>query len=144
MTVKEYMQRGWKAERRVRALEDRLEILRARAERVKSSAPKRTPGGGGRARQWEDAIDALCDEEAALVEEIAALCRVQAELRQAVAAVESPRLKTLLELRYFSYLEWADIAEVMGYDVRTMHRMHGKALRILKMSLNVTSKTDIL
>jgi DNA-directed RNA polymerase specialized sigma subunit len=35
----------------------------------------------------------------------------------------------LLELRYLSGKGWDEIAASMGYDPRTVYRIHGKALK---------------
>lgn len=93
MTAKEFLQQGWRLEMRIRAAEDKLQGMRARAGRVKSSAPRAVPGGGGRARAWTDAIDALCDAEAQLCREIAALYRLEAEIGAAIDGVSDLRLR---------------------------------------------------
>lgn len=131
-TAKEYLQRGWMIERRIRAAEARLAELRERAGRVKSSAPKAVPGGGGGPLAWSDAVDALCDAESALCQQIAALYRVQAEVAAAIDAVTDVRLRTVLEYRYLCYMSWPRIADMMRYDVRTVTRLHGKALKQIK------------
>jgi len=128
MAPKEYLMRAWQIERRIRARESALEALRLRAERVKSSAPKRVPGGG-RALTWSDAIDALCDAESAMLTEIAELYRTRAEVANAIAAVADVRLRTLLEYRYLCYMSWTRVADLMGYDIRSVTRLHGKALQ---------------
>lgn len=52
MTTKEYLNRGWMIERRIRAAEDRLGRLSMRAAALKSHAPKKKRGGR-RAREKE-------------------------------------------------------------------------------------------
>ena len=132
MTAKEYLNRGWMIERRIRMTEGRLERLRARAAAVKSSAPRKTPGRA-RAHDWSCAIDAMCDAEAMLSKEIAALYQTQAEVRAAIGTVEDVRLRTLLEWRYLCYMTWPRIADEMGYEVRSVTRLHGKALMAVRL-----------
>jgi hypothetical protein len=131
VTTKEWLLRGWMIEARIRAAEGKLQALRARAGRVKSSAPKAVPGGG-RARAWTEAVDALCDAEAALCREIAELYRVEAEIAAAIDGVQCVRLRVLLKYRYLCYMTWTEIAEIMRYDVRTVTRLHVKALKMIK------------
>lgn len=133
MTAKEFLNRAWKIDLRVRHAQNRLEELRARMGAVKSSAPRKAPRGG-RARAWTDAVDSLCDAEAALVREIAALYRVQAEVRAAINTVDNVRWRAVLECRYLDGMKWQDIAEEMGYEVRTVTRMHGKALKAVRIA----------
>ncbi|MDI6602415.1 MAG: hypothetical protein QME46_11670, partial [Thermoanaerobacteraceae bacterium] len=37
--------------------------------------------------------------------------------------------QVLLEMRYISGKSWDDVASVMGYDRRTIFKIHGKALK---------------
>lgn len=131
MTAKEYLNRGWLIERRIRAAEERLGRLNARAEALKSYAPRKKRGSR-RAQEWTEAVDAMCDAERAMFREIAALYRVRAEVRAAIDAVEDVRLRALLEYRYLGYMTWPRIAEAMGYELRTVYRLHGKALMAVK------------
>ena len=132
MTTKEWLSRGWMIEKRIRKAEEQLSALRARAEAVKSSTPKAAPRGG-RAKVWTDAVDAMCDEEARMAAEIAALYRTRDEIAGAVAAVSDVRLRCVLEYRYLCYMSWPRIAEMLSCDVRTVHRWHGRALRAVRV-----------
>lgn len=42
----------------------------------------------------------------------------------------------LIKLRYFENMSWQEVASDMNYDIRQVHRHHGRILQ--KMSLNVT------
>lgn len=42
----------------------------------------------------------------------------------------------LIKLRYFEDMSWPEVASIMNYDIRQLHRHHGRILQ--KMSLNVT------
>lgn len=132
MTAKEYLNRGWMIEQRIRMAEDRLGRLSMRAAALKSHAPKKKRGGK-RVQERKEAVDAMCDAERALFAEIAALYQTQAEVRAAIGSVEDVRLRTLLEWRYLSYMTWPRIADKMGYEVRSVTRLHGKALRAVRL-----------
>ena len=45
-----------------------------------------------------------------------------------ILQVDSRELRTLLSLRYLSYLTWEQIAEEMEVDVRHVYRLHKAAL----------------
>lgn len=132
MTVKEYLSRGWMIERRIRMAEERLGRLSMRAAALKSYAPRKKRGGR-RVQEWTEAVDAMCDAERALFAEIAALYQTQAEVRAAIDTVEDVRLRALLEYRYLCYMTWPRVAEMMGYELRTVTRLHGKALRAVRL-----------
>ncbi len=38
--------------------------------------------------------------------------------------------KMLLELRYLGGNTWGEVYELMGYDLRWVYRLHGKALQV--------------
>ena len=55
------------------------------------------------------------------------------EISAVIAQVEDPKFRQLLRLRYLSFLKWERIAEIMGCDVRTVHRLHGRALQMIQV-----------
>lgn len=132
MTAKEYLSRGWMIERRIRMAEDRLGRLSMRAAALKSHAPKKKRGGKY-VQEWTEAKDAMCDAERRMFAEIAALYQTQAEVRAAIDTVEDVRLRALLEYRYLGYMTWPRVAEMMGYELRTVTRLHGKALMAVRL-----------
>ena len=53
---------------------------------------------------------------------------LKGEIYRAIRTVEDPTRRLLLEYRYIHGLTWEQVAERMGYDLRWVHRLHGKAL----------------
>ena len=77
--------------------------------------------------RWVDkAVDLARDIEG----EVEALRAERRLVCGVVEQIKNPRYKQVLELRYFSpqVPTWEQIAEVMGVDVRHVHRLHGEAL----------------
>ncbi|ADH98307.1 DUF1492 domain-containing protein [Salisediminibacterium selenitireducens] len=72
----------------------------------------------------------------ALGEEINAdidrLIEVKQEIRRAVKTVDNLSYQPVLEMRYLDGRSWDDVAEIMSYDKRTVHRIHGRAIRELE------------
>ena len=134
MTAKQYLLRAWQIDRRIERLIGEQEKLRSLAETVRSPALSDMPKGG-RQRDWTEAVDALVDLCADIDREIRELCKVKREVNEAIDAVEDMRYRRVLELRYRSYLSWKQIAEEMGYDVRWVLRLHGKALLEVKHAI---------
>ena len=127
MTAKQWLMRAWHIERRIDRLLQEREALSARADAVRSPVISDMPRGGRR-RDWTDAADALMDLCADIDREIRELCRVKREVIEAIDAVEDMRLRRVLELRYRSYMSWEAIAGELGYDIRWVYRLHGRAL----------------
>lgn len=127
MNAKEFLMRGWRIESRIMSRQGEIQRLRERAETVRSSAPRSGPRGGRR-RDWTDALAALADAEARINREIVELCAVQAEISAAIDRVQNVKQRRVLELRYRNYMGWEEIADMIGCDVRTVYRLHGRGL----------------
>lgn len=57
---------------------------------------------------------------------------IKLEIEIAVARLEG-NLEKVLRYRYINRLEWNQIAVIMGYEVRQIYRIHGKALNELNI-----------
>lgn len=53
-------------------------------------------------------------------------------IEKAVSGVEDPRYRLLLRYRYIDGLKWDTIADLMHYEVSSLYKMHGQALRELR------------
>lgn len=136
MTAKEFLMLGWRVESRIDKRAEELERLRERAEAVRSSAPKSGPRGGRRA-DWTDAVAALADAEARINADIVRLCRVKRLIGEAIDGVSVMNQRRVLEMRYRNYMTWEDIAREIPCDVRTVYRLHGRALQQINVPLFV-------
>jgi DNA-directed RNA polymerase specialized sigma subunit len=54
--------------------------------------------------------------------------RIRREITQRIEAMQDETEKTVLRLRYIHWLRWEQIAERMGYSLRNITKIHGKAL----------------
>ena len=134
---KAYLMRGWNLEKRVKAREDQVDVLRDRMQRVRSAAPKGLAGDRkGPQTDWTEVVDALVDAESEYLKEIAELYRIQGEIRKVLAKVEPEHYRTLLQYRYLLCLGWDEIADRMCYDPRYIYKLHDKALRALEEVMN--------
>lgn len=88
---------------------------------------------GGSGADWTDCVTKVLELEEQINAEIKSLCRVKREINEAIDAVEDMRYRTLLEMRYRLNLSWERIADKMCYDVRHITRLHGEALREVKV-----------
>ena len=64
------------------------------------------------------------------------LVDLKVEITATVQRMDNLAYRTILEQRYLCYKTWEQIAANMGYDVRWLHRLHGKALREAEKLLN--------
>ena len=71
------------------------------------------------------------DEEESLNTAIDRLVDLKKEVSEVLTLINDTDCQLLLELRYLCFREWEEIAEVMHFHVRTVYKLHGRALRKL-------------
>lgn len=133
MTTKEWLKRGWKLDREIQQLiEAREEAFTAatsttsntEGEKIQTSQKNTSEAKIIRYTAYTEQIDRRIDE----------LYRIKQEILEAVSAVENVTCRTLLFERYVMFKTWEKIAVDMNYSWRQVVRLHGKALREIKMS----------
>lgn len=141
MTPKEFLSQAWHIDTRIEKRLAEIEALEEKRERVmaKVTAGRGTNLSGmprGGRYDWTDSVERAIEMDRAIKstidtirKDIIELCRVKREVNAAIDAVEDAKYRQVLELRYRNYMTWESIAETMGYDVRWVHRLHGKALQ---------------
>ena len=60
------------------------------------------------------------------------LC-LKIEIRRTIDTVEDNEEKLLLRLRYLNFMHWDEVCEAMSISPRTAHRIHGVALKHVKI-----------
>ena len=126
MTAKEFLMQAWKIDDRIDERIEERERLLAKLTAGRGSNLSGMPRGGR--YDWTDAVSRVIEADRAIAAEITKLCEVKRLVNDAIEAVEDSRRRRVLELRYRNYLRWEQIADVMGYDVRHVTRLHGEAL----------------
>ncbi len=111
-------------------LENELEALYTKLEGVRSPVITDMPRGGVKPDIFE-----LYDKLFAKQNEINALYRKLHEEKERIQeeiTILSYDGRRLIKLRYFEKNSWSDIAEIMGYSLRHLHRLHSSVLFKLK------------
>lgn len=127
MTAQKYLMRAWQIDRRIDALTEEQQRLRARLEAGRRPLLTGMPRGGD-GSDWTDAIDRLIELDKETSARILELCGIKREVRQTIDRVEDRRFRELLELRYINYHTFDEIAEIMQYDSRWIYELHRQAL----------------
>lgn len=89
-------------------------------ERVKSTK-KQSP--------MEEIIVKLVDLENEVNEDIEELIKLKAEIIETISQVDDPIHQLVLQMRYTEGKTWEDVAFNLGYNKRTIFKIHGKALK---------------
>ena len=129
MTAKEFLQQGWHIEQRIEKRKDERERLMAK---LTSGVQQLSGMPRGGVHDWTDTAIRIAELDKMLMADIDCLVTLKADICKAIDAVEDIRYRRLLELRYRNYESWEQIAVDMGYDIRWVYRLHGKALNQVK------------
>lgn len=132
MTAKEFLSQNRRLSLRIKSKLDRLEEMRAIAEKATASLtglPRSTTPGS----HTEAVIAQIVDMEEDYAADLNNLLQVRAAILAAIRAVPDPDCEVVLDMRYIQQLSWNDIAEELGYSVRNVTRIHGAALKMVRV-----------
>ena len=134
MTTKEYLSQAFYMNRQIKAKERRLEWLReiAPGPSMRFSQEEKSKGDP-RSSRVEEAALKVVELEEEIASDILELVRVMKDIASAISRVDSMECRTILEMRYLSFMEWDEIISRMGYSRSYVFRLHGKALNVMKI-----------
>ena len=102
---------------------DRLNDLAAKC----TSTLMATPGGGN--GSLEDTIARIVDYKREVNADIDKLVGMKRERRGVIEQLPNKEHRLILTKRYICGHRWEKIAVDLGYDLRYLYKMHGKALQ---------------
>ena len=135
MTAKEYLQRAWQIDKRIQDKMNQAERLKEMATKVTTTLSGMPGSASHDNHKMDGAIATMMDMAKEIETETERLLRVKTESMQTIWAVEDTTCRTLLELRYISFLPWEDIANDMDVSKRWVLQLHTKALKIVERQL---------
>ena len=134
MTAKEYLSQAFYMNRQIKAKERRLEWLReiAPGPSMRFSQEEKSKGDP-RSSLVENAALKVVELEEEIASDILDLVRVMKDIASAISRVDSMECRTILEMRYLSFMEWDEIISRMGYSRSYVFRLHGEALNAIRI-----------
>jgi hypothetical protein len=120
--------------------ENKIVSLRALATKATSTLSDTPPSGTRNLHSMEDIIVKMIDLESEINADIDSLVDLKREFVFIIKKINNPEYQTLLELRYLCFKTWEQIAVVMGYDLRYLHKLHGKALENCEINFKEDTK----
>ena len=132
MNAKDFLMRGINLERRVETIKDQIEHYKSLVNDCSvtySDSPKSTASN----YKLEDCTQKIMDLQEELCSTMADLVDVTCEIGKAIQKLDNYDYQDLLVKRYVLGKTWEKIAEDMNYELRYIHKLHGKALRELKI-----------
>ncbi|MCR5823468.1 MAG: DUF1492 domain-containing protein [Lachnospiraceae bacterium] len=128
MTAKEFLNKGYKIDRRINAKLEQQANLRELATKtgtVMSGMPGNPNKGKSRVEEIIVKIMMLEEEINTDIDEMVSL---KMDITKAIGTVSDPEESLLLTLRYLNYKTWEEIADELNCSVRKVHIVHSKAL----------------
>lgn len=128
MTTKNYLAQAYRIDQRINSKLDQISSLRELATKATSTlsdmphSPNRSTGS------MENIIIKMIDLENEINTDIDTLIDLKRDIVKIIKRIQNPEYQTLLELRYLCFSSWEQIAVDMGYDLRYLYKIHGRAV----------------
>ena len=132
MTVKEYLSQAKFLDQRINSKIQQVAALNDLATKATSTLTGMPRNPNHATSSMEEAITKIIDLQAEINRDIDTLVDLKRDLSATIKAVDNTEYQTVLEKRYLCFLSWEQIAVDMGYDLRWLYRIHGKALEEVK------------
>ena len=128
MTVKEYLSQAKFLDQRINSKIQQVAALNDLATKATSTLTGMPRNPNHATSTMEEAITKIIDLQAEINQDIDTLVDLKRDLSATIKAVGNTEYQTVLEKRYLCFQSWEQIAVDMGYDLRWLYRIHGKAL----------------
>ena len=128
LTAKEYLSQAYRIDQRINSKLEQVQSLRELATKATATLSDMPRSPSPNHHRMEDFIDKAMDLESERNADLKALIDLKREVATIIKCVERTELQTILEMRYLCFETWEEIAVALHYDLRHIHRLHGRAL----------------
>ena len=129
MTAKEYLSQAFIVDVDINTKLDQLDRLNALATKATTTFSEVPFTGTPDPHRREDISVKIIDLEDRIKEEMRRLVDLKSDIMTAIAKIEEPEQRIVLEKRYLEFKKWEDIAVEMNRSLRSIYRLHGEALK---------------
>lgn len=144
MNAKEYLSQAFRLDQRINSKLEQVASLRKLALKATASIQVGRVSGRSERSSREEALVKMLDLEYEIDADIDRLVDLKRAMFNFVANVNHESHRMLLELRYLEEKTWEEVAETMGYELRWIYRLHGRALKEAERELlNKSSKNPL-
>lgn len=128
LTAKEYLSQAYRIDQRINSKLEQVQSLRDLATKATATLSNTPRSASRNIHRMEDFITKAMDLESEINADLCQLIDTKREITTVVNCVENRDLQILLEMRYLCYKTWEEIASALNFDLRWLHRLHGRAL----------------
>lgn len=128
MDIKTFLGQAYRIDQRINSKLEQISSLRELATKATSTLTDMPSSGTRNLSSMESIIVKMIDLENEINKDIDTLVDLKIDFVSVIKKINNPEYQTLLELRYLCFKTWEQIAVDMGYDLRYIHKLHGRAL----------------
>ena len=128
MTAKDYLKDIRKLDLEIQTLQEQISLLRENAEGLRAMELSDMPKGG-KGKDLSDYVAEIADLQIVCVQHVSELIMKKQEAIERIMSIDGSELRNVLLLRYIQCKEWDEIADKLQYNLRTIFRLHGEALK---------------
>ena len=133
MNAKEYLSQAMHIDQRINSKLEQVTRLRENVTNCTATLSDMPRPDSPNKQRMEETICKIVDLEREINADIDRLVDLKAEARKAINAVTDPDQQLILELRYLCYKPWNEIMTELGYSEPTIYRLHGEALKKIRV-----------
>ncbi len=131
MTAREYMNRAYEIDKRIRIRRRRLEYLKSCIGSVGNGIDGMPKGSPHVSSVMEEQAIRIVDLENAIATDERVLVSIRVEIAEAISHVGNETLTTILQMRYLDYMRWEDIMASLNYCRSYLYQLHSRAINII-------------
>ncbi|WP_350342362.1 DUF1492 domain-containing protein [Proteinivorax tanatarense] len=130
MNAKEYLSQAIWLDKIIQNKLEQKEKLKSIAQKATTDfSQEKVSGSKIDKSAMESATVKIVDLQHEINSDIDRLIDLKTEILQTIALVGDTSHQLILEMRYINGKGWEEVAYNMGFDVRTIFRIHGKAIK---------------
>ncbi len=133
MTARDYLGQAFRLDQRINSKIEQVSSLNDLAVKCTSSVTGMPHNPNKGSDSMGDAIAKIVDLQREINKDIDVLVDLKAEIYSVVQAINNVECRTLLELRYLSFMRWEEIAVKLNYGMENVYRLHRKALAMVSI-----------
>ena len=130
MTTKEYFEQALTLNKRINSKLDHLGTLREMSTKATITLSDMPRSSSPNLYQMQDIISKIIDLEHEINRDIDRFVDMKREYMWIINEIRNPVFQLVMEQRYLCCRTWEKISEELGYEMRSLHRIHGEALKV--------------
>ena len=137
MTTKEYFEQALTLNKRINSKLDHLGALREMTTKASITLSDMPRSSSRNMYQMQDIISKIVDLENEINGDIDRFVDMKREYMRIIREIRNPVFQLVMEQRYLCCRTWEKISKELGYELRSLHRLHGEALKVAERFIPV-------